>query len=147
MCDRQFLKRYRGSSFNKATVNIGDSRVYRVDDSKIERMTKDHSYVQLLVEEGEITQKEADNHPDKNIITKALGISVLAAGDIKLAEAKKGDILLICSDGLSSMLTDDEIHGVASFGGGALETKLDRLVSLANDAGGEDNITVILAEL
>ncbi len=129
------------------TVNIGDSRVYKIDENGIERMTKDHSYVQYLIDKGEITQKQAENRTDKNIITKALGISLRADGDIKQAEFKEGDMMLLCSDGLSSMLTDDEIHGVAAFCGASLETKLERFVSLANDAGGDDNITLILAEL
>ena len=129
------------------TVNMGDSRAYRVQKAVIERVTKDHSYVQMLLDSGEITQKEADARSDKNIITRAIGISVQAQPDIKEAEFFEGDIILLCSDGLCSMLTDDEIHGVASFGCGTLETKLDRLISLANDAGGDDNITVILAEL
>ena len=129
------------------TVNIGDSRVYRVESNRIERLTKDHSYVQLLLDNGEITQKEADSHPNRNVITRALGRSVAGEGDIKKEEISSGDIVLICSDGLYSMLTDDEMQGVASFGVGTLETKLERLVSLANDAGGDDNITVILVEL
>lgn len=129
------------------TVNMGDSRVYRVQKASIDRVTKDHSYVQMLVDNGEITQKEADSHSHKNIITKAIGISVHPEPDIKEAEFTEGDVILLCSDGLYSMLTDDEIHGVASFGCGTLETKLDRLISLANDAGGDDNVTAILAEL
>lgn len=129
------------------TVNVGDSRVYRIEENTVQRLTKDHSYVQHLADIGEITQKEADNHPDRNIITRALGISIRAEADIKEAEVNSGDMLLLCSDGLYGMLTDDEIHGVAAFMGASLETKLEKLVSLANDAGGDDNITVVLAEL
>ncbi len=128
-------------------INIGDSRIYRINEANAERLTKDHSYVQYLVDLGEITQMEADTRSDKNIITRALGISLRAEVDIKKEAIKKGETLLLCSDGLYDMLTDDELSGVASFSGAALDKRVDKLVSLANDAGGEDNITVILAEI
>ena len=129
------------------TVNIGDSRAYKINDLTSERLTKDHSYVQQLVDNGEITQKQADTHKNRNIITRAVGISIRAEGDIKEADVKEGDMLLLCTDGLSGMLSDDEMHGVLTYCEAPLQTKLEKLVSLANDAGGDDNITAILAIL
>ena len=129
------------------TVNIGDSRAYKMNETDAKRLTKDHSYVQQLLDMGEITQKEAATHKNRNIITRAVGISICAQGDIKEAEVESGDLLLLCTDGLYGMLSDDEMHGVLTYCEAPLETKLDRLVSLANDAGGDENITAILAVL
>ena len=129
------------------TVNIGDSRAYRIIEADAQRITNDHSYVQELVDNGEITLKEAATHKNRNIITRAVGISIRAEGDIKEAEINDGEMLLLCTDGLTGMLSDDEIHGVLTYCEAPLETKLDRLVSLANDAGGDDNITAILVSL
>ncbi len=129
------------------TLNIGDSRAYRIDSEAAHRLTKDHSYVQYLIDKGEITPKEAESRTDKNIITRAVGISVNAQADIAEAAVSEGDMLLLCSDGLYGMLNDDEIHGVATFHGASLEKKTERLVELANNAGGDDNITVLTVEL
>ena len=129
------------------SVNVGDSRMYLMNEDKIGQMTVDHSYVQYLVDKGEITPAEAEKRTDKNIITRAVGISVQAQPDIKPIGAVEGEILLLCSDGLSGMLTADEIHGVAVRPGVSVEQKVKKLISLANDAGGDDNITVVIAEL
>ena len=129
------------------SVNVGDSRMYLMDEEKIGQMTVDHSYVQHLVDTGVITPAEAEKRTDKNIITRAIGISVQAEPDIKPIGAVDGEIILLCSDGLSGMLTADEIHGVAARPGATAEEKVRKLVSLANDAGGDDNITVVIAEL
>ena len=129
------------------TVNLGDSRLYLFDETKISQITKDHSYVQHLVDTGVITAAEAEKRTDKNIITKAVGISVRALPDIAPLGAEKGECLLICSDGLTDMLTNDEIYGVAALCSVSLEERAKKLVSLANDAGGDDNITVVIVEL
>lgn len=129
------------------TVNIGDSRAYKMDQEGITRLTRDHSYIQYLIDKGEITEKQAESRTDKNIITRAVGISIAPQPDICEAEVEAGNTLLLCSDGLHGMLTDDEIHGVATFAGADAETKCQRLVELANNAGGDDNITVLIVEL
>ncbi len=135
------------SPFRVWSVNVGDSRLYRLNETKIEQLTRDHSYIQYLVDKGEITEAEAEKRTDRNIITRAIGISVGVETDIAEVKVKKGEYLLLCSDGLSGMLTDDEIHGVAALSGVSLEDKARKLVALANDAGGDDNITVLMAEL
>ena len=129
------------------SVNLGDSRMYRIRDEKMVQLTKDHSYVQLLVDTGKISAAEAEKRQDRNIITKAVGISVQAEPDIKKLDAVEGDILLLCSDGLSGMLTSDEISGIADRREAEIESRVRSLISLANDAGGDDNITVVIAEL
>lgn len=129
------------------SINVGDSRMYLMNEDKIGQMTVDHSYVQYLVDTGAITPAEAEQRTDKNIITRAVGISVQIKPDIKPIGAEAGEIILLCSDGLSGMLTADEIHGVASRQDATAEAKARKLVSLANDAGGDDNITVVIAEL
>ncbi len=129
------------------TVNLGDSRLYLVNETKISQVTKDHSYVQYLVDTGAISAAEAEKRTDKNIITKAVGISVRAMPDIAPLGAESGECLLLSSDGLTDMLSNDEIYGVAALSGVSLEERVGKLVSLANNAGGDDNITVIMVEL
>lgn len=128
------------------SINVGDSRMYLLNETGIAQLTKDHSYIQYLVDTGAITPAEAEHRTDRNIITRAVGISVQVQPDIKEIPVSEGDYLLLCSDGLHGMLTADELHGVAALSGVTLETKAKKLVALANDAGGEDNITVLLAE-
>ena len=128
------------------TVNIGDSRIYKINSDTAQRLTKDHSYVQYLIDKGEITPKQAESRTDKNIITRAVGISIRAEGDIAEAKIEKSDRILLCTDGLCGMMTDDEIQGIVSFLDAKLEKKAERLISLANDAGGDDNITLIIVE-
>lgn len=129
------------------SVNVGDSRMYLMDSENVRQVTKDHSYVQHLVDIGQITPEEAERRTDRNIITRAIGISVQVDSDIKPVAAEKDEYILLCSDGLSGMLTADEIHGIAARPEATLEKKAVQLVSLANDMGGDDNITVIIAEL
>lgn len=129
------------------SVNVGDSRLYKLEDEQVKQLTKDHSYVQYLVDTGKITAAEAEFRHDRNIITRAVGISVSVEADIAEFDIGRGDVLLLCSDGLSGMLTSDEIGGVVCRSGVSLEEKANKLVLLSNDAGGDDNITVILAEI
>ena len=129
------------------TVNLGDSRLYLVNETKISQVTKDHSYVQYLVDTGAISAADAEKRTDKNIITRAVGISVRAEPDIAPLGAVEGESLLFCSDGLSDMLSNDEIYGVAALSEASLEERVNKLVALANNAGGDDNITVIMVEL
>ncbi len=127
---------------NKAYIgHVGDSRVYRIRKEVIRKLTKDHSYVQQLIEDKKITREEAKNHPKKNMITKALGCTAYVEPDLRARNFEKGDIFIICSDGLSNMLDEKRIYEIVKQD---LENAAERLVNEANQAGGYDNITVII---
>ncbi len=120
--------------------HVGDSRIYRIRGEIIRKLTKDHSYVQQLVEDGKITREEANHHPKKNMLTKALGCTAYVEPDIRARNLEVGDILLMCSDGLTNMVEEKEIYQVVKQNP---QTAPNVLVDLANQAGGYDNITVI----
>ena len=120
--------------------HVGDSRVYRIRGELIRKLTKDHSYVQQLVEDGKITREEANHHPKKNMLTKALGCTAYVEPDIRARNLEPGDIWVMCSDGLTNMVEEKEIYQVIKENP---ETAPQTLVNLANNAGGYDNITVI----
>lgn len=129
--------------------HVGDSRIYLVRSKRIVQLTKDHSYVQMLVDCGEITREQAEHHPRKNEITNALGIPNMSpatvADDAIVPEA--GDCFVLCSDGLSGMVSDDTICKIISRQSEMnAQERVDRLVALANENGGVDNITVQLVE-
>ena len=126
-------------------ANVGDSRLYLVDENKISQITKDHSLVEEMVRMGEISRDDARNHPDKNIITRALGAGRDVDVDFFDIRLTPGDILLLCSDGLSNMVPDEDIRQVI-LTSETLEETGRRLVSMANDNGGRDNIAVVLVE-
>ncbi|MCI8354972.1 MAG: Stp1/IreP family PP2C-type Ser/Thr phosphatase [Lachnospiraceae bacterium] len=125
-------------------ANVGDSRLYIVGD-KIRQITRDHSLVEEMVRMGGIGREEARNHPDKNIITRAIGARDTIEIDFFHEELKSGEIVLMCSDGLTNMLEDEEIEGILK-GQGTMEERADRLVEAANQNGGKDNITVIVID-
>ncbi len=126
---------------NKVYIgHVGDSRVYRIRGEVIRKLTKDHSYVQQLVEDGKITREEANHHPKKNMLTKALGCTEYVEPDIRARNIEKQDVLLMCSDGLTNMVDEETIFKVVKENA---EKAPEKLVNLANDAGGYDNITVI----
>lgn len=126
------------------TVNVGDSRLYVVGDS-IRQITQDHSLVQEMVRMGEMDQESARTHPDRNIITRAIGADRKVQADVFETVLEPGERILMCSDGLTNMVEDDEILKVLN-GSGDLESKTEYLVELANKNGGKDNITVITIE-
>lgn len=127
---------------NKAYIgHIGDSRVYRIRKGIIRRLTKDHSYVQQLVEDGKITREEANTHPKKNMLTKALGCTPYVEPDIRARNIEKNDILMMCSDGLTNMVGEEQICEIIK---NNPSTAADELVKKANDLGGYDNITVVI---
>lgn len=126
-------------------ANVGDSRLYLVDENKISQITKDHSLVEEMVRMGEISRDDARNHPDKNIITRALGAGRDVDVDFFDIRLTPGDILLLCSDGLSNMVPDEDIRQVIRTSE-TLEETGRRLVSMAKDNGGRDNIAVVLVE-
>lgn len=127
---------------NKAYIgHIGDSRIYRIRKSFIRKLTQDHSYVQKLVKDGEITPEQAEHHPKKNMLMKALGCNAFVEPDVMVKGFLKDDILVMCSDGLSNLVNQEEINNIAK---GNIEQAPKELVNLANVRGGYDNITVIV---
>ncbi|MBE5866385.1 MAG: Stp1/IreP family PP2C-type Ser/Thr phosphatase [Lachnospiraceae bacterium] len=125
-------------------ANVGDSRLYVVG-REIRQVTKDHSLVEEMVRIGTISHSEARNHPDKNIITRAIGASVEVEPDFFTVELEEGDAVLMCTDGLTNMLEDEEIRMILS-GGRDIVEKAQALVDAANANGGRDNISVVLIE-
>lgn len=124
-------------------AHVGDSRVYRFRHGELEQITQDHSLVEELVRAGIISREEARNHPRRNIITRALGTPGENAPDLLAADMEKDDLWLLCTDGLSSMISDDEIARVLG-SMQDLEEMADTLLKMALAAGGRDNVTLIL---
>jgi len=127
-------------------ANVGDSRCYLIRDQKIEQITKDHSIVQELFDNGKIQRDDMRNHPNKNIITRAIGTNFSVKCDIFEFSLKDGDGIILCSDGLSNMLDDKEILNVY-IDADNTDKCVKELIEKANKAGGTDNITVIAAKL
>ena len=124
-------------------VNVGDSRVYGINRSGISQLTKDHSLVQMMVDRGDLTPEVAKSYPGKNLITRAVGTEPSVLCDIFHWEAERGDYLLLCSDGLSNVMDDQEIlfevaHGVNK------QHCCQRLLSIAKNRGAPDNVTSVL---
>lgn len=122
--------------------HIGDSRAYSIQNNGLKQITEDHSLVAQLVKNGSISAREAQYHPQKNIITRALGTNECIDIDIVIEEVKKDDIILLCTDGLTNMLDDSEIKNVI-LDNRDMQSACDNLVKKANELGGLDNITVI----
>ena len=125
-------------------ANVGDSRLYVVGD-EIVQITEDHSLVEEMVRMGGIGREEARNHPDKNIITRAIGAKDDVEVDFFDWELQTGDMVLLCSDGLTNMVDDETICRILK-GGGSLRDRVEKLVQTANLNGGRDNISVIVIE-
>lgn len=126
---------------NRAYIgHIGDSRIYRIRKEFMRKLTQDHSYVQKLLQEGTITKEEAEHHPKKNMLMKALGCNAFAEPDVMIKGFQKGDIIIICSDGLSNMVSQEEIYEIVRDN---FETAPKELIERANQNGGLDNITII----
>ncbi|MCX8129011.1 MAG: Stp1/IreP family PP2C-type Ser/Thr phosphatase [Clostridia bacterium] len=123
--------------------HVGDSRVYLIRENRIERLTTDHSFIEELIKSGTLTREEAENHPKKNIITRALGCSEDIQVDTYIADIMSDDTFILCTDGLSNMLDDDEIMEIVKANDEPAAV-CEKLVDAANKNGGEDNITVIL---
>ena len=129
-------------------ANVGDSRLYTITKKEIKQLSKDHSFVQFLVDTGEITPTEAETHPQKNLITRAVGIDPTVEADIayiKLPQKKQVSFLL-CSDGLHGLVSAENIKEIV-LGNEALEGKVFSLIKAANDAGGHDNVSAILLQI
>lgn len=127
-------------------VNVGDSRAYHLDEFGISQITRDHSYVEELIRMGAITKEEARTHPKKNIITRALGIDSTVECDYFEVPLRRGEGILLCSDGLTNMVTDDEIYSVF-----LKENSPDKvcgaLKDLAMERGARDNISVVFVKI
>lgn len=121
--------------------HVGDSRIYRIRKDIIRKLTTDHSYVEKLVKDGTITKEEAVNHPKKNMLTKALGCTAFAQPDVTVKGFIKDDIILICSDGLTNMIKEEEIYNIIR---NDYKTAAQKLIEQANENGGYDNITAII---
>ena len=127
---------------NKAYIgHVGDSRIYRIRKDVIRKLTKDHSYVQKLIEDKKITREEAKSHPKKNMLTKALGCTPYVEPDIRARNFERGDIFIMCSDGLTNMVDEKRIYELVTQD---INKAADELINEANAAGGYDNITVII---
>ena len=124
-------------------AHVGDSRAYRMRDGELAQLTRDHSLVAELERSGQITPEAAEHHPQRSIITRALGPEPDVEVDTYTLAGRDGDVFLICSDGLTSMITDDEVAFILS-SASSLDQAADALVRAANQSGGKDNITVIL---
>ncbi len=124
--------------------NVGDSRLYLVND-KIRQLSKDHSLVEEMVRLGGIKAEEAKHHPDKNIITRAMGVKEDVEADIYEYRLKKGDVILMCTDGLSNMVEDEDMFDIIKSARDIVEAVL-MLIEKANSNGGRDNIGVVMAE-
>ena len=125
-------------------INVGDSRAYGIDDQGIRQLTRDHSLVQMMVDRGDLTPELAKTYPGKNFITRAVGTEPTVMSDVFHVDVKKGDFILLCSDGLSNILDDQEIlfevaHGVNK------RRCCKRLLEIAVSRGAPDNVTSVLA--
>lgn len=126
-------------------ANVGDSRLYVIRDT-MDQITSDHSLVGEMVKNGELDPREVKNHPNKNIITRALGANTNVIPDYFEVELSAGDLVLMCSDGLTNMLDDEEIMKIIKESDYNLENAVKTLVNEANDHGGKDNISIIIIE-
>ncbi len=127
-------------------INVGDSRAYKISDEGIIRITRDHSLVEDMVLMGELTEKQAQEHPGKNLITRAVGTDSNVTGDVYFPEIKKGEYILLCSDGLSNLVTEHEMLYEVLYGGKHSHC-CKRLIDIANSRGGYDNITAVLLSI
>ena len=124
--------------------HVGDSRVYRLRQNVFRQITKDHSYVHELIRQGDITQEEAKNHPQRNVLLKAIGVEEKIKPDIITKGFVKGDIILVCSDGLTNMVDDKYIYEIIMKNIYDVNVACKKLVEKANYNGGLDNVSVIL---
>src|SRR5881275_612879 len=129
-----------------SVAHVGDSRAYMIRDGKISRITNDHSWVFEQVQAGMLTEAEAEKHPLRNVITRALGGALSVNPDATEVECRSGDVYLLCSDGLTGMVPEDEILRVVTQNESDLEKACQELIDTANARGGLDNVTAILVK-
>jgi serine/threonine protein phosphatase PrpC len=127
-------------------AHVGDSRAYVLRDGELIRLTRDHSLVDELVRRGKLTEEQAETHPQRSVITRALGPEPDVEVDVEVYQARPGDLFLLCSDGLTGMVPEGQVKPILE-SGGSLARAGRELIAAANEAGGRDNITVILFRL
>ncbi|MFZ5981418.1 MAG: Stp1/IreP family PP2C-type Ser/Thr phosphatase [Candidatus Zixiibacteriota bacterium] len=130
-----------------SVAHVGDSRAYRLNERNLEPLTRDHSWVQEIQDNGNISQNEASSFIGRNVITRALGVRENVEIDYRIVKIKPGDIFILCSDGLCGFADDDEIFYVADKTRHDLNQLADNLVQMANDRGGQDNVTVVAMQV
>src|ERR1700728_2450886 len=130
-----------------ALAHVGDSRLYRLRDDKFEQVTMDHSLLQELVDRGFYSAEEAQRAANKNYVTRALGVEPNVEVEVQEVPVQRGDYYVLCSDGLSDMVEDDDIHLTISTFTANLETVAKQLIQLSNDNGGRDNVSVVMAHV
>lgn len=143
-----------GTTFVAATItetdmyvaNVGDSRLYVIND-EIKQITEDHSLVEEMIKTGEIQRKDARFHPNKNIITRALGTNKVVTADYFEVHLNKGDIILMCSDGLTNMVDDEDVLNIVREHSKDIEGAAHMLTEKANEQGGKDNIAIIIIKM
>lgn len=127
-------------------ANVGDSRLYLINDNEIRQITRDHSLVQEMVSMGELDKESARTHSRKNVITRAIGVDTKIVADFFEVDVTDGTKILLCSDGLSNMVDDSQINNIVDeCAGKTLEETVHKLIDAANENGGHDNIAVVLA--
>ncbi|MBA2475968.1 MAG: Stp1/IreP family PP2C-type Ser/Thr phosphatase [Actinobacteria bacterium] len=130
-----------------ALGHVGDSRAYLIREGRLEQLTEDHSLVGELYRSGKLSRAEADSHPQRSVITRALGTDPDVDVDTFTIESRPGDVFLLCSDGLTTMVRDEDLLEIVERQGNDLEQAARTLIDTANQAGGEDNITVVFFRL
>ena len=133
---------------NRVSIaHVGDSRMYRLRGDRFEQVTMDHSLLQELVDRGFYSAEEAQRAANKNYVTRALGVEPNVDVELQEAAVQKGDVYVLCSDGLSDMVEDDDIHLTISTFSANLDTVAKQLIQLANDNGGRDNVSAVMAQV
>ena len=130
-----------------SVAHIGDSRLYRLRDQKLEQITRDHSLLQEQIDSGMLTREAARRSQNRNLVTRALGIEPKVEAEIHTHDVLPGDIYLLCSDGLNDMVEDEDIELTLSALGANLPLAANQLVQMANDNGGRDNVSVVLVKV
>lgn len=132
---------------NMYVAHVGDSRLYRITDGRIEQVTNDHSLVAEMVKAGQITEEEARVHPQRNCITRAVGTDSYVVSDGHIVKVRENDTVVMCSDGLNTMLYDREILDIAGNKSIGIEERVNMLVDAANSNGGKDNISAVVIDI
>jgi len=127
-------------------AHVGDSRLYRVRQNRLEQITLDHSLLQELVDRGFYSREEAERSTNRNYVTRALGVEAGVEVDVQEVDVEQDDIFVLCSDGLPDMVDDEDIHLTISTFSANLDTVGQQLIQLSNDHGGKDNVSVIIAQ-
>jgi protein phosphatase len=124
--------------------HIGDSRAYRLRGGQLELLTEDHTLVNELTKSGQLSPEEAAHHPRRNVLTRALGTDREVEADVRVIDWQIGDLILLCSDGLSGLVEPVDVQATLEDPGAILEQQAQKLIDLALAAGGDDNVTVVL---